>query len=917
MKKIFQFLVIIFIANTTFAQVYLNEGFEYTVFPPPYWTIVNQAGDKVWERDTNTIFEGKASAKMSFDIPEGLDWLITPKLSVSDGDEFSFWIKHMFTNIFPGNDFSVWISTTNNNTANFTSLESYEIDVDYFYEFTQKTINLSSYAGQEVYLAFRYHNFNGNGIFIDKVQGPAIVSSYHDIEVSDIFSPKDTFPGDYDVYAVIKNKGTNPIIECDIELRIDGQLTDFITLPEPINVNDSIIVVFNDVSFYSEKSYYVSVEAQYYDVYVENNIKTRRISFSNPATINYIQEFENEEDLVMWDIESTNDWFLSNNKACNGNSIRTSHQQIAGREVVLTGPYFQIPDDIDAEFEFALRYSNYLSNNNNTPDDDEFHFQLSDIDGNIIYSNSSLIENIYNLVCQTKKVDLSDFKGQTVRVQIKTVQSGSKNIFVVDDFKFQEKVIFHDVSVVKVEAEIHYEQNSLVEPITILSNNSSEEVEVAVVFTIYNVDGIVFADTVNVTIPFGETYYSVSSNESWTANHGRYTVEAEVFYELDQNPQNNIASTNINVSNVIYGQNLTSSTLFGVASTTLGAVPNGVTQTADDFELEVGYWVVDNVLVDGVSLNGINDGFMISIFDNNDDLPGEIVFEEIVYNTNNYLIPISQRLILDGQTKYWISITGYYENAQSLYEGYWEIGTTNAEFGSIPCFRDFSENYFPTNEWKTFAEIGIYNGGSRSVIFGIRGRNVIPAEINPAQSTIYLNNVQNINFGIKWNDLAEIVNIKGNDGVNNHILTLDVDYSISGNALTIISEKILELFPDAVNINLTVTFDYDYESNILINVHQANNIAEYMSNIQIFPNPAKDVINITGTENVKMIEIFSIDGKPIIIEPCRDTMPGVSKHTNSKHGISTINVSHLPNGIYIIKIHFENQIITRKLILNK
>ncbi len=97
--------------------------------------------------------------------------------------------------------------------------------------------------------------------------------------------------------------------------------------------------------------------------------------------------------------------------------------------------------------------------------------------------------------------------------------------------------------------------------------------------------------------------------------------------------------------------------------------------------------------------------------------------------------------------------------------------------------------------------------------------------------------------------------------------------------------------------------------NITANFSEITSISELgnLYNVSIFPNPAKDVINITGIENAKMIEIISINGEQIIIEPFRDDMPGVS----------TINFSHLPNGIYIVKIHFEKQILMKKVVVNK
>ncbi len=71
------------------------------------------------------------------------------------------------------------------------------------------------------------------------------------------------------------------------------------------------------------------------------------------------------------------------------------------------------------------------------------------------------------------------------------------------------------------------------------------------------------------------------------------------------------------------------------------------------------------------------------------------------------------------------------------------------------------------------------------------------------------------------------------------------------------------------------------------NNRQANSINTTSKNtINIYPNPAHDVININSNEAVN-VSIYSVDGKQVLS----------SNNTNS------INVSNLTNGIYIIKVY--------------
>ncbi len=60
--------------------------------------------------------------------------------------------------------------------------------------------------------------------------------------------------------------------------------------------------------------------------------------------------------------------------------------------------------------------------------------------------------------------------------------------------------------------------------------------------------------------------------------------------------------------------------------------------------------------------------------------------------------------------------------------------------------------------------------------------------------------------------------------------------------------------------------------------------------IRVFPNPTTDKIIIESEENIESIHIYDINGKIITLD----------------NQSNTINISHLSNGMYFIKIKFEN-----------
>lgn len=80
----------------------------------------------------------------------------------------------------------------------------------------------------------------------------------------------------------------------------------------------------------------------------------------------------------------------------------------------------------------------------------------------------------------------------------------------------------------------------------------------------------------------------------------------------------------------------------------------------------------------------------------------------------------------------------------------------------------------------------------------------------------------------------------------------------------------------------------------------------FANSVAIFPNPAKDVLNITDKENklIDLVQIFATDGKLV-------------KSENNLIG-NQMNISELPKGVYKVRIKFKNQqsLVVKKLIKN-
>jgi len=168
----------------------LSENFDGEAFPPSGWTTANPNGGTGWSRvevGTSPIpgwsggivtspFPGPGVAFCTYNTGgngSNDQYLITPQLALTAGQRLDFWMQKSPDGY--NDEVQVRLSTTDNQPSSFTTeLADYvlpfftgEIDWKHY------SIDLSAYAGQNVYIAFREYMENnqsdGAAIFIDQV----------------------------------------------------------------------------------------------------------------------------------------------------------------------------------------------------------------------------------------------------------------------------------------------------------------------------------------------------------------------------------------------------------------------------------------------------------------------------------------------------------------------------------------------------------------------------------------------------------------------------------------------------------------------------------------------------------------------------------------------------------------------------
>lgn len=161
----------------------LNEGFESTTFPPDDWTTIHVSGGSSWVRSTGTGASTSSAFAYRKDISGGYnDYLITPKLVPQTGDELSFYLASQYSSSYAGTTLTIEVSTTTPTVDAFTTVlatynsgSSGNFGTTGSSNWVEKTVDVSAYIGQEIYIAFHATDPGYNAdVRIDNVSGVSL-----------------------------------------------------------------------------------------------------------------------------------------------------------------------------------------------------------------------------------------------------------------------------------------------------------------------------------------------------------------------------------------------------------------------------------------------------------------------------------------------------------------------------------------------------------------------------------------------------------------------------------------------------------------------------------------------------------------------------------------------------------------------
>jgi len=171
MKKITLLLCAVF-AFALQGNAQLTEDFETAA--PTGWTFFN--ADAADAGFVQTIARAHGGSSSFYHSDNNIDaaadsWMVSPAYTCGSAEELSFWYNHNYTPTYY-NYSGVWISTASGdpiaNPGDFTELQ--EINEAYGFSedtWTQAIMDLAAYAGETVYVAFKYTGDYEHHLYID------------------------------------------------------------------------------------------------------------------------------------------------------------------------------------------------------------------------------------------------------------------------------------------------------------------------------------------------------------------------------------------------------------------------------------------------------------------------------------------------------------------------------------------------------------------------------------------------------------------------------------------------------------------------------------------------------------------------------------------------------------------------------
>lgn len=149
--------------NVAFTMPF-EEDFEASSPSLSCWTTIDADGDGyAWDYPTESwppVHSGNSCARSASYI-NGIgaltpdNWIISPAIIIEPDAQLRFWLRGYDDNGYEAEKYSVYVATRNDTSAFLANPVSTGVTTN---EYVQTIVDLSAYAGDTIYVAFRHHN---------------------------------------------------------------------------------------------------------------------------------------------------------------------------------------------------------------------------------------------------------------------------------------------------------------------------------------------------------------------------------------------------------------------------------------------------------------------------------------------------------------------------------------------------------------------------------------------------------------------------------------------------------------------------------------------------------------------------------------------------------------------------------------
>jgi len=174
----------------------LGESFTSSTFPPADWGVYNYDAQTsaIWVRDTTQSFSAPASAKHSYSCSANQEgWLVTSQVAVPASGSTLLTFRQRGNYATDTEYHGILVSTGSMDPAsgNFVEVGQPINPPEDAWSTSPVSIDLSAYAGQSIYIAFKYMGYCADEWWIDDVQ---VINYGAGPEISDVHIPLAVLP---------------------------------------------------------------------------------------------------------------------------------------------------------------------------------------------------------------------------------------------------------------------------------------------------------------------------------------------------------------------------------------------------------------------------------------------------------------------------------------------------------------------------------------------------------------------------------------------------------------------------------------------------------------------------------------------------------------------------------------------------